>query len=47
MTLSAEGDSVAVFATVVALLGVVLALDVVVFRWPMGSATTSMRVVCS
>ena len=33
MTLSAEGDSVSVFATVVALLGVVLALDVVVFRW--------------
>ena len=33
VTLSAEADSVAVFAMVLALLGVVLALDIAVFRW--------------
>jgi MarC family membrane protein len=33
VTLSAEADSASVFAMVVVLLGVVLALDVVVFRW--------------
>ncbi len=33
VTLSAEADSVGVFAMVVVLLGVVLALDVAVFRW--------------
>jgi small neutral amino acid transporter SnatA (MarC family) len=33
VTLSAEADSVAVFAMVLGLLGVVLALDVAVFRW--------------
>ncbi len=33
VTLSAESDSVAVFAMVLGLLGVVLALDVAVFRW--------------
>ncbi len=33
VTLSAEADSASVFVMVVALLGVVLALDVVVFRW--------------
>jgi small neutral amino acid transporter SnatA (MarC family) len=33
VTLSAEADSVAVFATVLGLLAVVLALDVAVFRW--------------
>jgi small neutral amino acid transporter SnatA (MarC family) len=33
VTLSAEADSVAVFATVLGVLAVVLALDVVVFRW--------------
>ncbi len=33
VTLSAEADSVSVFAIVLALLGVVLALDVAVFRW--------------
>ena len=33
VTLSAEADSVSVFVMVVVLLGVVLALDVVVFRW--------------
>jgi multiple antibiotic resistance protein len=33
VTLSAEADSVAVFAMVLGLLAVVLALDVVVFRW--------------
>ena len=33
VTLSAEADSAAVFAMVLVLLGVVLALDVAVFRW--------------
>ena len=33
VTLSAEADSASVFAMVVVLLGVVLALDVVAFRW--------------
>ena len=33
VTLSAEADGVAVFAMVLVLLGVVLALDVAVFRW--------------
>ena len=33
VTLSAEADAVGVFAMVVVLLGVVLALDVAVFRW--------------
>ena len=33
VTLSAEADSVSVFAMVLVLLGVVLALDVAVFRW--------------
>jgi small neutral amino acid transporter SnatA (MarC family) len=33
VTLSAEADSVAVFAMVLGLLAVVLALDVAVFRW--------------
>lgn len=33
VTISAEADSVAVFAMVLGLLAVVLALDVVVFRW--------------
>jgi small neutral amino acid transporter SnatA (MarC family) len=33
VTLSAEADSASVFVMVVVLLGVVLALDVVVFRW--------------
>ena len=33
VTLSAEADSVSVFAMVIGLLGVVLAFDVVVFRW--------------
>ena len=33
VTLSAEADSFAVFAMVLGVLAVVLALDVVVFRW--------------
>ena len=33
VTLSAEADSAGVFAMVLVLLGVVLALDVAVFRW--------------
>jgi multiple antibiotic resistance protein len=33
VTLSSEADSVAVFAVVLGVLAVVLALDVVVFRW--------------
>ena len=33
VTLSAEADSVAVFAMVLGLLAVVLTLDVAVFRW--------------
>ena len=33
VTISAESDSVAVFAMVLGLLALVLALDVVVFRW--------------
>ena len=47
VTLSAEADSVAVFAMVLGVLALVLALDVGVFGWPTGPATISTKAACS
>ena len=47
VTLSAEADSVAVFAMVLGVLALVLALDVACSGWPTAPVTISMRAACS